>query len=252
MLLSIPDGIIASVAEYLEGKAFFIYTSSVNPEKSSGYPQNSIKLQRSRRQAAGNDQKKIFDEPGLLLYTQSVNVVANGEEENLTISGMSVKANASKKVILNVTLNTSSGSPLTFDIINEAGYYTMYNLKYKDIVYISGDINAPLDFSYYCGDISLLEDRKKQKTARSSYSRLYWKELQFQAFFDTPAQGSKQVFSDAWHCSGFFSTGILMSLLVLIFIMAVTFTGIAWLMDIRTMDRFDDPKGKTITINTSE
>lgn len=28
--------------------------------------------------------------------------------------------------------------------------------------------------------------------------------------------------------------------------------GITFIMDIRTMDRFDDPKGKTITINASE
>lgn len=57
---------------------------------------------------------------------------------------------------------------------------------------------------------------------------------------------------DSFNCVGFFSAPIWSGLFVVFILLAITFYGIIMMMDIRTMDRFDDPKGKTITINASE
>ena len=63
----------------------------------------------------------------------------------------------------------------------------------------------------------------------------------------------ERTFSDnVSDCIGFFSPGIWGALFV-IFIFAFIMTyGISMMLDIRTMDKFDDPKGKTIIINAQE
>ena len=55
-------------------------------------------------------------------------------------------------------------------------------------------------------------------------------------------------FSDAWDCVGFFSIGVWASLLVTLLAVIVLTIGLFVLSDIKTMDRFDDPKGKSIMI----
>ncbi|KAA0198193.1 hypothetical protein HAZT_HAZT004096 [Hyalella azteca] len=55
-------------------------------------------------------------------------------------------------------------------------------------------------------------------------------------------------FSPTWDCVGFFTIGIwsgLLASLLAVFILAV---GLGMLANIKTMDRFDDPKGKTIFV----
>lgn len=59
-------------------------------------------------------------------------------------------------------------------------------------------------------------------------------------------------FGAAYDCVGFTSPGIWAGIFVTLLLLIIMSIGITALMDIRTMDRFDDPKGKTITINTNE
>lgn len=79
-------------------------------------------------------------------------------------------------------------------------------------------------------------------------SKIVFEEVQLQPFWDAPAD----VFGDAWHCVGFTTGGILSGLFLILIFIIIGAYGIAWMMDIRTMDRFDDPKGKTIIVNTAE
>jgi len=55
-----------------------------------------------------------------------------------------------------------------------------------------------------------------------------------------------------WSCSAWITTPIVMGFIVVIFYLFILFGAILLLMDIKTNDRFDDPKGKTITVNVSE
>lgn len=69
-----------------------------------------------------------------------------------------------------------------------------------------------------------------------------------QAFYDN----TSNKFGDAYDCVGF-TTGPIWSGIFVTFILALIMTfGLCMIMDIKTMDRFDDPKGKTISINASE
>ncbi|XP_033745738.1 V-type proton ATPase subunit S1-like [Pecten maximus] len=59
-------------------------------------------------------------------------------------------------------------------------------------------------------------------------------------------------FSDGWDCIPFFTEGIWMGLLSVLLLTLILLYGFTMLADIRTMDKFDDAKGKTITVNVSE
>lgn len=59
-------------------------------------------------------------------------------------------------------------------------------------------------------------------------------------------------FGRANDCVGFFSIGALAGLTVALVLTLVLAFGLALIMNISTMDRFDDPKGKTISVTASE
>uniref|UniRef100_A0A182SES8 V-type proton ATPase subunit S1/VOA1 transmembrane domain-containing protein n=1 Tax=Anopheles maculatus TaxID=74869 RepID=A0A182SES8_9DIPT len=111
--------------------------------------------------------------------------------------------------------------------------------------YLRNRVHVNQHFSYACNswEYYSLDLQKK----------IVFEEVQLQPFWSedgVPVTNDR--FGDAWYCVGFTSGGILSGLfLILIFIIIGSY-GISWMMDIRTMDRFDDPKGKTITVNTAE
>lgn len=55
-------------------------------------------------------------------------------------------------------------------------------------------------------------------------------------------------FSYASDCAGFFSSGIWMGLVTSLLMVLVLTYGLHMIMQLRTMDRFDDPKGPTISV----
>lgn len=64
------------------------------------------------------------------------------------------------------------------------------------------------------------------------------------------SQGFK--FSNGYNCVGFFSIGILSSLFVTFILAGGLFIGIMMMMLIQTPERFDDPKGPTITVPSTD
>jgi V-type H+-transporting ATPase S1 subunit len=61
-----------------------------------------------------------------------------------------------------------------------------------------------------------------------------------------------KAFDDAYNCELFFTPPIWSGLFVTSILAFIMMWGLVMIMDIRTMDQFDDPKGKTITISVSE
>lgn len=59
-------------------------------------------------------------------------------------------------------------------------------------------------------------------------------------------------FSYASDCAGFFSPGIWMGLLTTLLLLLIFVYGLHMIMNLNTMDRFDDPKGPTISVPQSE
>lgn len=103
-------------------------------------------------------------------------------------------------------------------------------------------IIAPKEFSYSCSSSLFFPTADKEG--------LYFKNFQIQLNFDPSFNQNK--FASSYDCIGFTSAGIWSGLFITFLLLAIVALGITYIMDIRTMDRFDDPKGKTITVNASD
>lgn len=73
-----------------------------------------------------------------------------------------------------------------------------------------------------------------------------------QPLLPTAPAGEVPKFGDTWDCTYFFTAPILSGFLVAILFAWIMGFGICMIMDIKTMDRFDDPKGKTINVNAGD
>jgi V-type H+-transporting ATPase S1 subunit len=67
-----------------------------------------------------------------------------------------------------------------------------------------------------------------------------------------PPRGDEQRFSDAYDCISFFTMPIWSGILVTIMLLLILSCGLGMIVDIKVMDRFDDPKGKTISISNTD
>ncbi|XP_037800622.1 uncharacterized protein LOC119595583 [Penaeus monodon] len=67
-----------------------------------------------------------------------------------------------------------------------------------------------------------------------------------------PFSSNQTKFSGSWDCVGFFTVPIWCALLVTLLLLFILFSGMYMLGDIKTMDRFDDPKGKPIMVATTD
>ncbi|XP_069604027.1 V-type proton ATPase subunit S1 [Ranitomeya imitator] len=119
--------------------------------------------------------------------------------------------------------------------------------------FLAPQVTAPSIYSYHCEYVSslpkyesLLVQNSSDKTPGFNW-RLTINDFQIQAFNVTVMR-----FSYASDCAGFFSPGIWMGLITtLLFVFILTY-GLHMVMSLKTMDRFDDPKGPSISVPQNE
>lgn len=112
------------------------------------------------------------------------------------------------------------------------------------------NIYAPAEFSYRCESVTnfrwpLLVPRSSKDPANQW--RVSFEDFQIQGFNVTGGD-----FSYASDCAGFFSPGIWMGLMTSLLMVLVLTYGLHMIMQLRTMDRFDDPKGPAISVPQTE
>ncbi|XP_052361359.1 V-type proton ATPase subunit S1-like, partial [Oncorhynchus keta] len=104
----------------------------------------------------------------------------------------------------------------------------------------------PAEYSYRCQSVTnfrypLLVPRTSKDPANQW--RVSFTDFQIQGF--NVAGGEVLSASD---CAGFFSPGIWMGLLTSLLMLMVLTYGLHMIMQLHTMDRFDDPKGPAISV----
>ncbi|XP_011194354.2 V-type proton ATPase subunit S1 [Zeugodacus cucurbitae] len=242
--LEAHDIAISNVMKQVSCPTVFMYTST--PAK------DFEAKKRSRRalsvwETAAPKGGIIFTDPKFQIFFTTLAVkIGSAAPKAITISNM--KIDDHNTTDFSVTLSSSDAADvITFVIELKKGYYYMKQLTYnKDTQFRSNDINAPPAFSYFCGNLTVYSPNGNQ---------LLWNSVQFQAPFGSKVKTVNEKyfeFGESWNCVGFVTHPILAGLFVSAILLAILFVGICWMMDINTMDRFDDPKGKTITINASE
>ena len=151
------------------------------------------------------------------------------------------------KLPYSVTNNTNSFNAnvvLTF-AEKSTGYYTIqgsYEPPNTTLDLSSNvDLVFPLNFSYHCS---------QNVTFVNKMVTFEIRDLQVQV--DVRTENGAKKFDDAYDCVGFTTIPIWAGIFVTAILALIMIWGLTMIMDIRTMDRFDDPKGKTITISASE
>ncbi|XP_064544331.1 V-type proton ATPase subunit S1 [Drosophila montana] len=237
------DSAIAAISKQLDGcKVAYLYLAA---------PATAPTVQRRVRRwtAAERSGYRFYSGNQFAISFTDVQYINEGATTTTTplkVSGITVN-NVTANIKFSVALHTDAGKDITFDISYSSvdGYYTVSNAAYGGETFRTPGVNAPTTFSYACGNATWYTPAKENKA-----NALAWSSLQLQAPFSQSAKDNF-AFGDSWDCVGFVTPGILMGLFVIVILLVIVFLGLCWMMDIKTMDRFDDPKGKTITINAS-
>lgn len=164
-------------------------------------------------------------------------------KEDIPVDSVTLALNSTLKTTIEATLTSGEHNiRMLFDL--SGGTWTSKLFFYNDKRYFAAvPVSAYDRKSFGCGHL-VLSDAKTQIT---------FENIQIQPLFNPGPEEKLTKFSDtANDCVGFFSPAILGALFVIFILVMILSCGLTMIMDIRTMDRFDDPKGKTIIVNTQE
>ncbi|KAL6119040.1 atp6ap1 [Pungitius sinensis] len=114
----------------------------------------------------------------------------------------------------------------------------------------SRKVYAPAEYSYRCESVTNF--RWPQLVPRSLTDPANQWRVSFQDFQIQGFNVSGGEFSYASDCAGFFSAGIWMGLMTSLLLVLVLTYGLHMIMQLHTMDRFDDPKGPAISVPQTE
>ncbi|TNN65242.1 V-type proton ATPase subunit S1 [Liparis tanakae] len=115
----------------------------------------------------------------------------------------------------------------------------------------SRNIYAPAEYSFHCQSVTSFRDALLVPNNTNSNATLWmlnFVDFQIQGF--GLANGTD--FSYASDCAGFFTPGIWMGLVTGLLMLLILVYGLHMIMQVNTMDRFDDPKGPSISVPQSE
>jgi hypothetical protein len=191
-------------------------------------------------------QVKIKTDKVILFSAKPFEFQANEKTGNVTLDRLKFSTASSHEekegVILSITFANVEyiGSvTLEFYFLNtSSGYYTLSKVVYDKLdLHSNRDITFPHTFSYHCSPTTAFING-------STYLNIT--EMQMQV------NHKNATFNDAYDCVGFTSIPIWMGLFVTGILGLIMIWALIMIMDIRTMDRFDDPKGKTITISSAD
>ncbi|KAL7289921.1 hypothetical protein TKK_0016308 [Trichogramma kaykai] len=220
---------------------------------------------RIKRQAVDNEKVEkapvpvIVSEPGILFYSGQAPMIKINKEDAVQLSGPISSSVIQVNGTTNLTMTFKGGNngvpdsiTLTAHVIEStmsAGYYSLRGFQYtgdSKTVFLKSneDIYFPYNTSYHCGTDNLFTYLSKANNTVDKIT-VTIKNMQVQ-------MNATKFGDDVWDCSGYFSAPIWTGIFVTFILAMIMIWGISMLMDIHTMDRFDDPKGKTITITAQE
>jgi len=122
-----------------------------------------------------------------------------------------------------------------------------FNQKDKDDIDLNAEqLKAPIGHSFSCMNLELYKKPKNSETGYfESFNKIVLTDFQIQPFAGAP-------FSDSYDCATWFTIATFAGLLVLILFTSILGLGICYIMNIKTNDRFEDPKGKPLQLGNTD
>lgn len=188
----------------------------------------------------------VVKDDRLLMYTSEASKLTLDGTDFIIDEQYSVTSQDPQDGTFTVRIKKAAGDPeteLTFNI--GRGYWALTNITVeqggKNITLRTKKINPPASFSYQCTSQVFADSTGKNKWTLKNW--------QVQPFVN---EQNHTAFGDPYFCVGFTSVPIWSGLFVTFILATIMAVGLMMMLDMKTMDRFDDPKGKTIIVNTSE
>ncbi|XP_012613627.1 V-type proton ATPase subunit S1 [Microcebus murinus] len=202
--------------------------------------------------------------PRILFWAQNFSVAYNGQWKDLTsltfgVQELNLTGSFWNDSIarLSLTYEQLFGTTVTFKFILANRFYpvsarqwfTMERLEIHgngSVAYFNASqVTGPSIYSFHCEYVSSESKKGSLLVPRTQPSlwMLTLQDFQIQAFNVMGEQ-----FSYASDCAGFFSPGIWMGLLTSLFMLFIFTYGLHMILSLKTMDRFDDHKGPTISL----
>ncbi|MEQ2171341.1 hypothetical protein GOODEAATRI_009641 [Goodea atripinnis] len=154
--------------------------------------------------------------------------------------------------------NEVMGKVLSFLKAKDVSYTAIYTGLQPSQVHQTGQtgsfigsrgIYAPAEYSFRCQSVSSFRDALLIPSNQNTTQwRLNFIDFQIQGF----GLSNSTNFSYASDCAGFFTAGIWMGLITSLLMLLIFVYGLHMIMQLNTMDRFDDPKGPSISVPQSE
>ncbi|XP_055637995.1 V-type proton ATPase subunit S1 [Toxorhynchites rutilus septentrionalis] len=204
-------------------------------------------IRRTRQAAQAPDVPKILTVENIFLMAyEKFAVGAFGKNlSEVTLEKAEKNDTGSSETTLQIDIKGASGPMLSLNFLLAQGSWEIVRLTYdSEQYYLRHRVHINQHFSYHCNSLQYYtHDMKKQ---------IIFGEVQLQPYWPTEGRSEFKRFGDSWDCVGFTSPGILTGLFLVAIFIFIGAYGIVWMMDIRTMDRFDDPKGKTIIVTAAD
>ncbi|XP_049810064.1 V-type proton ATPase subunit S1-like [Schistocerca nitens] len=181
-----------------------------------------------------------------LVYTKRPPVFRHGTDEiNITDVISITTSTIAGNVMLSVRIKSLSSVSMRLTFSKSSGYWSFDKIEVKNdtqnyTLLPSAPITAPLHFSYHCSSNVIF-------TSKDNDASVTFYGLQVE-----PYVSSNDTFNDAYDCVPFFSAPIWSGIFITVLLAIVMIWALTMIMDIKTMDQFDNPKGKTITINATD
>lgn len=204
--------------------------------------------------------------PCIMLWAQNLSVsFGGGEWVNLadfipTMTGSLCNTSNSQLVLSYASVPVYSSVSLTFIMSQRLYPVSARNWFTLDSVVVVGQsetarfngsrgIYAPAEYSFHCQSVSSFQSPLLIPAGVNVQWRLNFIDFQIQGF--NILNGTTD-FSYASDCAGFFTPAIWMGLIITLLMLLILTYGLHMIMQLHTMDRFDDPKGPSISVPQSD
>jgi len=120
-------------------------------------------------------------------------------------------------------------------------------IKNGSLVGLDLDWKVPALYSFHCTQLKLFLDTVRDAGEYKDYLGTY---VMITGFQFQPFNIQQDRFFNSVDCVPFFTSGILMGLFPSLLLLSILLGGAMMLLSLSIMDKYDDPKGKTISVNT--
>ncbi|XP_072304966.1 V-type proton ATPase subunit S1b [Eucyclogobius newberryi] len=265
------DKVIGRVLNSLEAKdvPFTAFFTGLQPSRVISEPSLSAPAGRSLLQAPPPAPAvkppimfNISSGPCIMLWAQNLKVSFIKPEnwtdlasQTLTTAGS--MCNETNAVLV---LNNGAGVTLSFSMsqrffpVSARRWFSLDSVQLlrnnASASFSSRSIYAPAEYSFHCQSVSSFRDALLVHDNRLNASAWMLDLVDFQIQGFGLNNGTN--FSYASDCAGFFTPGIWMGLITALLMLLIFVYGLNMILQLNTMDRFDDPKGPCISVPQSE